>query len=75
MTGASEKSTTYTYVCKDHLSITLCRSMVWIGMKVLQADSIILGTKKLSGIFPIKQKFDTMASFLDNSNYSIWSFW
>ena len=36
-------------------------------------DSIILGTRKLWWIFPIKQKFDTTAAFLDNSKYSIWS--
>ena len=42
-------------------------------MKVLQANSIILGTRKLCQIFPIKQKFDTMAAFLDNPNFSIWS--
>ena len=34
-------------------------------MKVEQADSIMLGTRKLWGIFPIKQKFDTVAAFLD----------
>jgi hypothetical protein len=32
---------------------TLCRNKVWIGMKVLQANSIILGTRKLWRIFPI----------------------
>ena len=52
---------------------TLCRSKVWIGMKVLQANSIILSTRKLWWIFPIKQKFDTTASFLDNQTFSIWS--
>ena len=50
---------------------TLCRSKVWIGMKVLQANSIILGTKKLWWIFPIKQKFDITAAFLDNPKCSI----
>jgi hypothetical protein len=42
-------------------------------MKVLGADSIILGTKKLRRMFPIKQKLHTMAAFLDNQFFSIWS--
>ena len=54
-------------------TLTLCRSKVWIGMKVLQPNSIILGTRKLWWIFPIKQKFDTRAAFLDNPKCSIWS--
>ena len=37
-------------------------------MKVLQADSIILGTRKLWGIFPIKQKFSTTAAFFYSKN-------
>ena len=37
-------------------------SKVWIGMKVLQANSIILGTRKLWRIFSIKQKFSTTAA-------------
>ena len=52
---------------------TLCRSRVWIGMKVLGADSIILGTRKLWWMFPIKQKCHTTAAFLYNPNFSIWS--
>ena len=52
---------------------TLCRCKVWIGMEFLQADSIILGTRKLWRIFPIKQKFDTTAAFLDNPKCSILS--
>jgi hypothetical protein len=32
-------------------------------MKVLQADSIILGNRKLWRIFPIKQKFSITAAF------------
>ena len=52
---------------------TLCRSRVWISMKVLRPNSIILGTRKLWWIFPIKQKFDTTAAFLDNPKCSIWS--
>ena len=55
------------------LHTTLCRSKVWIGMKVLQPNSIILGTRKLWWIFPIKQKFDTTAAFLDNPKCSIWT--
>ena len=52
---------------------TLCRSRVWIGMKVLRPNSIILGARKLWWIFPIKQKFDTTAAFLDNPKCSILS--
>ena len=54
-------------------NITLCRSGVWIGVKVLGADSIILGTRKLWQMFPIKQKCHRTAAFLDNPNFSIWS--
>ena len=42
---------------------TLCRSGVWIGMKVLGADSIILGTRKVWWMFPIKQKLNITAAF------------
>ena len=42
-------------------------------MKVLQPNSIIVGTRKSWQIFPIKQKFDTTTAFLDNLNCSIWS--
>ena len=52
---------------------TLCRSNVWIGMKLLQANSIIQSTRKLWWIFPIKQKFDTTAAFSNDQNYSIWT--
>ena len=45
---------------------TLCRSKVWICIKVCWTNSIILGTRKLWWIFPINQKFDTMTAFLDN---------
>ena len=39
-------------------------------MKVLQADSIIIDTRKLWRIFPIKQKFDTAAAFFwDSINF------
>ena len=58
---------------KFYLQIRMCKSKVWTGMKVLQANSIILGTRKLWRIFPIKQKFATTAAFLDNPNFSIWS--
>ena len=51
---------------------TLCRSKVWIGMKVLQANSIILSTRKMWWIFPIKQKLDVTEAFLDNPKCSIW---
>ena len=47
---------------------TLCRSEVWKGMKVLQPNSIIVGTRKSWQIFPIKQKFDTTAAFFYSKN-------
>ena len=50
---------------------TLCRSGVWICMKVLGTNSIILVMRKLWRMFPIQQKFHTTAAFLDNSNF--WS--
>ena len=59
--------------CASCVHITLCRSGVQIGMKVLGTDSIILGIRKLWRMFPIKQKFHTMAAFLDNPIFSIWS--
>ena len=37
--------------------------------KVFGADSMRLSIKKSWGIFPIKQKFDTMAAFLYNKNF------
>ena len=43
--------------------LTLCRSSVWIGMKVLGANSIILITKKLWQMFPIKQELNITAAF------------
>jgi hypothetical protein len=42
-------------------------------MKVLGADSLILGTRKLLRMFPIKQKCHTTAAFLDNQKNLIWS--
>ena len=42
----------YTYY-----TIYIYRCDVWIGMKVLGADSFILGTRKLWRIFPINQKY------------------
>ena len=50
------------------IHFTLCRSKVWIGMKVLRPDSTILGTRKLYWIFPIKQKFSTTAAFFYSKN-------
>ena len=47
---------------------TLCRFKVWTGMKALQADSIIVGTRKLWRIFPIKQKFNITAAFFYSIN-------
>ena len=38
---------------------------------ISKANSIISGTRKLWKFFPIQQKFDTTAAFLDNSNLSI----
>ena len=43
-------------------------------MKVLRPNSIILGTRKLWWIFPIKQKFDTTAAFLDNPKWIKWNY-
>ena len=37
--------------------------------KVFRADSMLLGIEKSWGIFPIKQKFNTMAAFVDGKNY------
>ena len=37
----------------------------WIDMEVLDADSIILDTRKLLQIFQINKKFNTMSAFLD----------
>ena len=45
----------------------------YIGMKGFGADSIILGTRKLCRMFPIKQKCHTTTAFLDNPKFSIWS--
>ena len=59
------------FVCTIHS--TLCRSKVWKGMKFLQRNSIILGTRKLWWIVPIKQKFDNAAAFIDNPKCSIWT--
>ena len=42
-------------------------------MKVLGANSFILGTRKLWRSFPIKQKCHMTAAFLDTPNFSIWS--
>ena len=66
-----QSSTTRSKV--NYLWHTLCRSEVWIGMKVLGTDSFILGTRKLLWMFPIKQKCHTTAAFLDNQKSSIWS--
>ena len=37
--------------------------------KVFRADSMLLGIEKSWEIFPIKQKFNTMAAFVDSKNY------
>ena len=37
-------------------------------IKVLRANSMLVSIKKSWGIFPIKQKFDTMAAFLYSKN-------
>ena len=63
----------YKKLCNKQLLITLCRSRVWKGMKVLRPNSITLGTRKLWWIFPIKQKFDTTTAFLDNAKCSVLS--
>ena len=38
-------------------------------IKVFQADSMLLGIEKSWGIFQIKQKFNTMAAFVDSENH------
>ena len=38
----------------------------WIGMEVLDADSIILDTRIFLQIFQINKKFNTMSAFLDS---------
>ena len=38
-------------------------------VKVFQGDSMLLSIGKSWGIFPIKQKFNTMAAFVDSKNY------
>ena len=53
--------------------VLLNLSWVSIDMKLLGADSFIIGTRRLLQMFPIKQKCHTTAPFLDNQNYSIWS--
>ena len=64
---------TFSQTLRESLCVDLSPKVL-IGMKVLQANSIILGTRKLWGIFLIKQKFDTtVVFFLDYSNFSIWS--
>ena len=47
----------------NRMLLTLCRSSVWIGMKVLGANSIILITRKLWQMFPIKQELNITAAF------------
>ena len=46
---------------------TLCISGTWIGMKFLGVDSIILGTRKLVWMFPIKQKLNITALFYNKN--------
>ena len=41
----------------------------WMPIKVLWANSMLVSVRKLWGIFPIKQKFDTMAAFLYSKNF------
>ena len=56
-------------------TITLCRSGDWIGMKVLGGDRIILDTRKLWQMIPIKQKCHTTATFLDNQIFQFGQIW
>ena len=42
---------------------TLCQSNIWIHIKVLGADSMLIGIGKFRRIFPIKQKFNNSAAF------------
>ena len=42
--------------------------LTWIPIKVLRANSMLVSIKTSWGIFPIKQKFNTMAAFVDSTN-------
>ena len=57
------KKTLSSHVHCPCCALTLCRSGVRIGMKVLAADSIILGTRKFWCMFQIKQNLNIMAAF------------
>ena len=61
--------------CFVPVQITLSRNKVWIGIKVLQANSIILGTRKLWRIFPIKQKFSNTTTFFIVRTFKLVNFW
>ena len=67
---AKEKSYTI-YHSKNTERIWRKHSMLiftWMPIKVLRANSMLVSVKKSWGIFPIKQKFDTMAAFLYSKN-------
>ena len=44
------------------------QTFTWMPTKVLRANSMLVSIKKSWGIFPIKQKFDTMITFIDSEN-------
>ena len=43
-------------------------TFIWLPIKVFQADLMLLSIRKSWRIFPIQQKFDTMAAFLYSKN-------
>ena len=58
-------------IIQDDLHWFLCHSMLnltWMPIKVLRANSMLVGIKKSWGIFPIKQKSNTMTAFVDSEN-------
>ena len=44
-------------------------TFTWMPKKIFQADWMLLSIRKSWGIFPIQQKFNTMAAFVDSKNY------
>ena len=43
-------------------------NLTWMPIKVLWANSMLVGIKKSWGIFPIIQKSNTMTAFVDSEN-------
>ena len=63
--------TGFTVIRTPRIEIDIHSTLVltWIPIKVFRADSMLLSIGKSWGIFPIKQKFNTMAAFVDSKNY------